>query len=68
LLLHGTADEYCAYEDVERFVDRSRAVGNAVTLSAVAGATHFFGFYHRPGQAQMRSAIGEALTAWGWIR
>ena len=68
LLLHGTNDEYCAYQDVEAFVARSRAAGNAVTLSSVAGATHFFGFYHRPGQAQMRSAIAEALAAWGWAR
>lgn len=68
LLLHGTNDEYCAYEDVEEFVTRSRASGNAVTLSAVAGATHFFGFYHRPGQAQMRVAIADALAAWGWVR
>jgi acetyl esterase/lipase len=68
LLLHGTRDEYCAFEDVEAFATRSRAAGNATTLSAVAGATHFFGFYHRPGQAQMRSAIAEALAAWGWVR
>jgi acetyl esterase/lipase len=66
LLLHGTNDEYCAYQDVEAFVARSRAAGNTVTLSSVAGATHFFGFYHRPGQAQMRDAIADALTAWGW--
>jgi acetyl esterase/lipase len=68
LLLHGTNDEYCAYQDVEAFVARSRAAGNAITLSSVAGATHFFGFYHRPGQAQMRSAIADALTSWGWVR
>ena len=68
LLPHGTNDEYCAYQDVEAFVARSRAAGNAVTLSSVAGATHFFGFYHRPGQAQMRSAIADALVTWGWTR
>jgi acetyl esterase len=68
LLLHGTKDEYCAYQDVEAFVARSRATGNAITLSSVDGATHFFGFYHRPGQAQMRSAIADALAAWGWTR
>lgn len=68
LLLHGTNDEYCAFEDVEEFIARSRAAGNAVTLSSVSGATHFFGFYHRPGQAQMRSAIADALATWGWAR
>ncbi len=68
LLLHGTNDEYCAYQDVEALVARSRAVGNNITLSSVAGATHFFGFSYRPGQAQMRDAMTAALTAWGWMR
>ena len=68
LLLHGTNDEYCAHGDVEDFVARSRAAGNNVTTSFVAGATHFFGFYHRPGQAQMQTAIAETLAAWGWVK
>lgn len=67
LLVHATRDEYCAFEDAKTFVAGSRAVGNDVTLSAVEGATHFFGFYHRPGQEQMRSAIAEALFKWGWV-
>ena len=66
LFVHATRDEYCAFEDVQTFVARSRATGNDVTLSAVDGATHFFGFYHRPGQEQMRRAIAEALVKWGW--
>lgn len=67
LLVHATRDEYCAFEDAQAFVERSRAVGNDVTLSAVPDATHFFGFYHRPGQEQMREAIANALVRWGWI-
>jgi acetyl esterase len=67
LLVHATRDEYCAFEDAQAFVSRSRALGNDVVLSAVDGATHFFGFYHRPGQAQMRAAIADALTRWGWV-
>jgi acetyl esterase/lipase len=67
LLVHATRDEYCAFEDAQEFVERSRAAGNDITLSAVQGATHFFGFYHRPGQEQMRSAIAAALAKWGWI-
>jgi acetyl esterase/lipase len=67
LLVHATRDEYCAFEDAQGFVERSRAAGNDVTLSAVEGATHFFGFYHRPGQEQMRTAIADALVRWGWI-
>ncbi len=66
LFVHATRDEYCAFEDVQTFVARSRAAGNDVTLSAVEGATHFFGFYHRPGQEQMRRAIAQALAKWGW--
>jgi fermentation-respiration switch protein FrsA (DUF1100 family) len=67
LLVHATRDEYCAFEDAQAFVERSRAAGNDITLSAVDGATHFFGFYHRPGQEQMRNAIANALAKWGWI-
>ena len=67
LLIHATRDEYCAYEDAQDFVARSTAAGNDVTLSSVDGATHFFGFYHRPGQQQMRTAIAEALVKWGWV-
>jgi acetyl esterase/lipase len=66
LLVHAIRDEYCAFDDVQAFVERSRAAGNDITLSAVEGATHFFGFYHRPGQEQMRDAIANALAKWGW--
>jgi acetyl esterase/lipase len=67
LLVHATRDEYCAFEDAQAFVERSRAAGNDISLSAVDGATHFFGFYHRPGQEQMRNAIANALAEWGWM-
>lgn len=66
LLVHATRDEYCSYDDAKRFVDRARALGVDATLESVDGATHFFGFYFRPGQEQMRRAIAEALTRWGW--
>lgn len=67
LLIHATRDEYCAFEDAQASALRSRELGNDVTLSAVEDATHFFGFYHRPGQAQMRTAIADALMKWGWV-
>lgn len=66
LLVHATRDEYCSYDDAKRFVDRARTLGVDATLESVDGATHFFGFYHRPGQEQMRRAIADALARWGW--
>jgi acetyl esterase len=67
LLVHATRDEYCSFEDAQAFTTRSRAVGNDVVLSVVDGATHFFGFYHKPGQEQMRGAIADALAKWRWL-
>ncbi len=66
LLVHAVRDEYCSYDDAKRYVDRARSVGIDATLESVEGATHFFGFYFRPGQEQMRRAIADALTRWGW--
>lgn len=66
LIVQATKDEYCAYEDAQRFVNESRALGNEATLETIEGATHFFGFYFRPGQEQMRTAINAALFRWGW--
>lgn len=66
LLVHATRDEYCSYDDAKRFVDRARTLGVDATLESVDGATHFFGFYFRQGQEQMRRAIADALTRWGW--
>lgn len=67
LALHGTADEYCPFDDMERFVAAYQAAGNAAELVAIEGAPHFFGFFHRPGQARMREALAAALRRWGWI-
>jgi acetyl esterase/lipase len=66
LAVHAAADEYCALGDMSKFADRSRSLGNEVTLVTVEGASHFFGFYHQPGQQQQRAAIFEALNRWGW--
>lgn len=66
LAVHASADEYCALADMAKFSDRSRSLGNEVTLVTVEGASHFFGFYHPPGQQQQRAAIFEALKRWGW--
>lgn len=66
LMIHAANDEYCDFADAERFSVRSREAGNDVTFVPVPNATHFFGFYDRPGQAIMRTAIAEALTRWGW--
>jgi acetyl esterase/lipase len=66
LIVQATKDEYCAYEDAQTFVTRSRALGNDAHLESIEGATHFFGFYFRPGLEQMRSAISAALLRWGW--
>lgn len=66
LAVHGTRDEYCSHDDMARFVDRSRALGNEATLVSVDGASHFFGFYHQEGQRQQRAAIDAALARWGW--
>jgi acetyl esterase/lipase len=66
LAVHGTRDEYCSHADMARFVDRSRALGNDITLVSVDGASHFFGFYHPEGRRQQRAAIDAALVRWGW--
>jgi acetyl esterase/lipase len=66
LAVHATRDEFCAYEDMVRFIERSRELGNAATLVSVQDASHFFGFYHEVGKAQLRAAITSALEAWGW--
>jgi acetyl esterase len=66
LSIHATRDEFCAHDDMVKFIERSRVLGNAATLVSVQDASHFFGFYHQPGQAQMRAAISSALKDWGW--
>jgi acetyl esterase len=66
LAVHATADEFCSIEDMTKFVERSRSLGNQVTLVNVDGASHFFGFYHEAGRQQQRAAIAEALRRWGW--
>lgn len=66
LLVHAAQDEYCRLADAEDFTQAAHALGIPVTLSRVEGASHFFGFYFRPGQQQMRGAIDEALLRWGW--
>lgn len=68
LVIQGADDEYCAYSDAKAFVERSRAAGNDAELSTVEGASHFFPFYHRPGQEQLRAATEAALVRWGWVR
>jgi fermentation-respiration switch protein FrsA (DUF1100 family) len=66
LAIHATADEFCSFSDMSKFVDRSRSLGNEVTLISVEGASHFFGFYHEVGQRQQRTGIVDALRRWGW--
>jgi acetyl esterase/lipase len=66
LAVHATADEFCSIADMTKFVERSRSLGNQVTLVNVDGASHFFGFYHEAGRQQQRAAIAEALSRWGW--
>jgi acetyl esterase len=66
LSVHATRDEFCAHDDMLRFVERSRQLGNSVTLVSVQDASHFFGFYHEVGKAQLRAAITSALGTWGW--
>ena len=66
LAVHATQDEFCEHADMVKFVERSHQLGNSATLVSVQGASHFFGFYHEAGKTQMRAAIAEALTAWGW--
>lgn len=67
LMIHAAKDEYCDFTDAERFSVMSGAVGNDVKFVPVPNATHFFGFYDRPGQAIMRNAIEDALAHWGWL-
>lgn len=43
-----------------------RLATSTASLMMRQGATHFFGFYHRPGIEQMRGAIAAALDEWGW--
>ncbi len=66
LSVHAVGDEYCSYEDMTRFADRSRGLGNEIELVSVEGASHFFGFYHPEGQRLQRAAIEAALSRWGW--
>jgi len=67
LMIHAANDEYCDFTDAERFRVMSGAVGNDVRFVPVPNATHIFGFYDRPGQAIMRTAIEDALAHWGWL-
>jgi len=66
LSIHATHDEYCSHDDMVRFVARYQESSNEATLVSVDGASHFFGFYHEPGKAQMRAAIAAAFERWGW--
>jgi acetyl esterase/lipase len=66
LAVHATRDEFCSFEDMTRFAERSRQLGNEVTLVNVEGASHFFGFYHEAGQQLQRDAIADALRRWRW--
>jgi acetyl esterase/lipase len=66
LAVHGAADEYCPYADMARFAAQYRAHRNEITLVTVENASHFFGFFHEPGQRAQREAIVEALGRWDW--
>jgi acetyl esterase len=66
LAVHGAADEYCPFADMARFAERYRDLGNEITLVSVENASHFFGFFHEPGQRAQRQAIFEALERWDW--
>ncbi len=66
LAVHATQDEFCSFADMLKFAERSRGLGNEVTLVSVDGAGHFFGFYHEPGREQQRVAIAGALRRWAW--
>lgn len=48
-------------------VQPSAALGNRVTIESVAGASHFFAFYHRAGHEQMGKALTRGPTEWGWV-
>lgn len=64
LAVHGGDDEYCSLGDAEQFVGALPA--NRAELVVVPDAPHFFPFYMRSGQQQLRDAIGVALGEWGW--
>lgn len=66
LAVHATGDEYCEYSDLKSFVESYQSAGNDAELSTVEGASHFFGFYYKPGLAQAQAAIASALRRWGW--
>ena len=68
LAIHATADEYCGYADMKQFMERYLAAGNEAELVSVLDAKHFFGFYHKVGQQQVREAIAASLKRWGWSR
>jgi hypothetical protein len=53
---------------MQRFMERYVAAGNDGELISVRDVSHFFGFYHPPGQRQTREAIAAALKRWGWSR
>jgi acetyl esterase/lipase len=66
LAVHATADEFCPFEDMAKFVARYRDAGNRMTLVSVEGASHFFGFHDEKGKRQQSEAIMAALDRWGW--
>ena len=68
LAIHGSEDEFCPFAATQAFVTRAAAAGTDAVLARVAGAVHFFPFFDRPGQAEARRALGEALVRWGWRR
>jgi acetyl esterase/lipase len=68
LAIHATADEYCGYADMQRFIDRYLAAGNQAELVSVRDARHFFAFQDKVGQQQAREAIAASLKRWGWSR
>jgi len=68
LAIHGSEDEFCPFDATQRFVTRAKAAGSDAVLARIAGAVHFFPFFDRPGQAEARRALGDALERWGWRR
>lgn len=64
LVVHGGDDEYCSLGDAEQFVGALPA--DRAAFVVVPDAPHFFPFYMRSGQQQLRDAIGAALGQWGW--
>ena len=57
LALHGTADEFCAFADVEAFHGAMTAAGNEMVIEAFPARRHFFLFQSADDRGQAMASL-----------